>query len=119
MGNVRGRLVVTAGGHDGSTLHDAFCEASGADALESFNNMLAMSEVLPDGCAACGTMTMLSTVMANLFLVMHEEDHDIIEKSLVKLVKESRAAEKIHHENMENESEAEKKLKKIYKEVKP
>ena len=118
MGNARGHLVVISSQHESSREHDAFCQAAGEQALDEFNSMLILSEVLPEGCAACGAMSMISTFMANLFSVMQEEDHDLVEQSLVKLVEHSKAAERRHHKKNEEESEAEKRLKKIYKEIK-
>jgi len=118
MSKPRGNLVVISSQHESSKEHNAFCQASGEQALEEFNSMLVLSEVFPEGCAACGAMSMISTFMANLFSVMHEEDHDVIEQALVGLVKRSREAERRHHKKNEEESEAEKRLKKIYKEIK-
>ena len=118
MGKSRANLVVISSQHESSKDHNAFCQASGEQALEEFNSMIVLSEVFPEGCAACGAMSMISTFMANLFSVMHEEDHDLIEKALVELVKRARAAEKNHHKKSTDASKAEKKLQKIYKEDK-
>ena len=110
-------LVLTM--HDGETdaMHDSFCEFASAEQLKLLNTILDMSN-LAKTCGSCAALSMVSTLMSNLFLRMDggERDYQKMNEFFKKMVDRVETAARSHNaeEEKEQNSPAEVKLSAIY-----